>query len=296
MELKAALRPESECDVFSTWHLLVEDYTSRQLTVLDDQLPALMGLATKFHENTAAEYIAGMWKEHLLNDLSWDRYSEASFQHIGQYTAPSFSWASFPGAKTFRQARMSYGGNKKYHTEVLDVKCVIDGQAPFGKVSGGMLKLRGPTLEGRLTSKTPGDPTAYELKVGRDEAFYEFEIDCPLSQMAISDGEGSISQTLGRATEDRYEPFESTPVLLISLYTLECPEVRQYLYEILLILGRSTKVSGGYERLGVATAKKSSIEMKVRDLGEILRPFECLPDSHGLGDFRGGERAVIMIV
>lgn len=295
LELKAALKSESGCDVFGTWQLLVEDYTSRQLTVLDDQLPALTGLATKFHESTGAEYIAGMWKEHLLNDLSWERYAETSFRNIGQYTAPSFSWASFQGAKTYRPARMSYGGDRTYHTEVLDVKCIVNGQAPFGKVSSGALKLCGPTIEGHLSSKRPRDPTAYELKI-EEISFHEFAIDCPLSQLEILAEEGSIHQTLGRASEDRYEPFGSTPVQLISLYTLECPKAGQYVYESFLILGRSMKENGAYERLGIATARKSCTEIKGKGSGETLRPFECLVGNDRFGDLRSGERSVITIV
>jgi hypothetical protein len=190
---------------------------------------------------------------------------------------------------------MSYSGDRTYHTEVLDVKCVINGQAPFGKVSSGVLKLCGPTIEGHMKSERPRDPTTYELKYG-ESSFHEFAIDCPLCQQDILTGDGSIHQTLGKASGDRYEPFGSTPVLLISLYTLDCPKDTQYMYENFLILGRSTKENGAYERLGIATARKSCIKTKAKDSGGTLRPFRCLVGNDGFDDLRGEEKTIIAIV
>ncbi|KAF3761901.1 HET-domain-containing protein, partial [Cryphonectria parasitica EP155] len=90
------------------WEYAVRDYSSRQLSVPQDRLGAVAGVA-KFVQRTLkeagrpVEYVAGLWLAHTLgNQLRWVcnkptlSYGELdeSFNNAKRYLAPSWSWAS----------------------------------------------------------------------------------------------------------------------------------------------------------------------------------------------------------
>lgn len=86
-------------DLPSLWRRLVGNYTSRRLTMPDDKLPAISGLAGMFQILHDGEYLAGIWKHELHSGLLWKR----SFRQDGplvlseSYLAPSWSRASLDG-------------------------------------------------------------------------------------------------------------------------------------------------------------------------------------------------------
>ena len=78
------------------WHTLVNEYTRRRLTVPTDYLPGIMGLAARFQELTNDDYVAGLWRSCLVEDLEWCVVSTGETRPEGSsfYSAPSWSWAS----------------------------------------------------------------------------------------------------------------------------------------------------------------------------------------------------------
>jgi hypothetical protein len=86
-----------------TWLRLIEAYSTRQFTKLDDRLPALSGLAKKYASETGEKYINGHWMSSLQSDLLWvtakgggTNQSEAPVTRLA--IAPSWSWVSVPPA------------------------------------------------------------------------------------------------------------------------------------------------------------------------------------------------------
>jgi hypothetical protein len=81
------------------WHSIVEDYTCRNLTDERGKLPALSGLASVHYQVTKKDYLTGLWRQSLIEDLLWKRVP-ASYGKSGKpgvpskYRAPSWSWAS----------------------------------------------------------------------------------------------------------------------------------------------------------------------------------------------------------
>jgi len=54
------------------WQCIVTDYSARCMTVPSDKLPALAGLARAFAQARGGgndEYLAGLWRGSLLDDL-----------------------------------------------------------------------------------------------------------------------------------------------------------------------------------------------------------------------------------
>ena len=78
------------------WESLVLNYSSRQLSVLTDKLPALSGLAAMYKEaHGQKKYLAGIWAHEMPRCLMWSVLSSYKpSEPVLAYRAPSWSWAS----------------------------------------------------------------------------------------------------------------------------------------------------------------------------------------------------------
>lgn len=90
------------------WQSLVQDYTSRTLSVPADKLPALAGIAKELESAWHDGYVAGMWRSDLFSWLLW-KSSENVPRSNEIWRAPSWSWASVDGKISFHWT----GGNTK---------------------------------------------------------------------------------------------------------------------------------------------------------------------------------------
>ncbi|KAH8646485.1 heterokaryon incompatibility protein-domain-containing protein, partial [Tricladium varicosporioides] len=98
-------------DRLGVWSKIVEDYSSRSLTVWSDRLPALSGLAKELELLTKCEYVAGLWRTDILMGLLWevqlpikdtfDAIEVDNRESSSPETAPSWSWASCPYPVTY---------------------------------------------------------------------------------------------------------------------------------------------------------------------------------------------------
>ncbi|RYP40505.1 hypothetical protein DL767_001634 [Monosporascus sp. MG133] len=120
------------------WAKIVEQYTRLNLTVPEDRLTALSGLAEARHSSTRQRYVAGMWKGELKQSLHW-KWSSTGVE-LRSYIAPSWSWASVAchiNADSSR--RMSHASDDMDLGDwsVLGVKRRLAGPSPFGNWSPG---------------------------------------------------------------------------------------------------------------------------------------------------------------
>ncbi|KAN0117832.1 HET domain containing protein [Hyaloscypha variabilis] len=132
------------------WSGIVQDYSSRALTLERDKLPALSGVATLYSSLTKYDYLAGLWNQTLFQDLLWKTMTPASysgnFEFVSashsQNIAPSWSWASVN-----RQIMMFFERVETEISKVLKAQIEFkDPRAPFGEVNGGSIVLRGPLV------------------------------------------------------------------------------------------------------------------------------------------------------
>ena len=86
--------------VYQTWAFLVQHYSSCDLTKSEDKLVAISGLVKRLQPLFKTDYLAGLWKDDLLQQLLWhvESYDKAGRSLSGEkrpeYRAPSWSWAS----------------------------------------------------------------------------------------------------------------------------------------------------------------------------------------------------------
>jgi hypothetical protein len=144
----------SDIDIYISWYRIVETFASRELTYLDDKLPAIAGLAQKFAAVTNDNYYAGLWQGDLLLGILWTRARDIRDRAKTARTArvPSWSWASInvPISYIFLDptgrdcARISI-------SPLLDILDVSDppcsAEHPFGKTSKASLRLCGALIQ-----------------------------------------------------------------------------------------------------------------------------------------------------
>ncbi len=138
--------------VYEWFRIVVQQYSTRDLTLESDRLPALAGLAKHIYEFTGARYLAGLWMEDLPLGLLWHRTktrkglldSPSLFQTSGGSAAPSWSWASRPGYIGYL---IIVNDVHDFHSEYVG----IDGWTTlkgaqlnrFGEVKSGTIQIRG---------------------------------------------------------------------------------------------------------------------------------------------------------
>lgn len=136
-----------------TWHRIVQDFTSRELTFDQDNLPALSGLARKM-PYPASDYLAGLWRATLAGDLIWlnptahltwqcddagqvpalldaEGSKGAPSQRLPDRYAPTWSWASVSAPVTYDLGG-SLGPELKPEWEVKGVWCCPATGNPYG--------------------------------------------------------------------------------------------------------------------------------------------------------------------
>lgn len=271
---------ETDMGYAKIWSQIIEEYSVRNLTVLEDKLPALSGLACKFGVVTGFTYIAGLWKETLLYDLVWQR-DGSPLEAPTTWLGPSFSWASAYGAVNFRFARHSYPGARIHHAELLEECYKTVGKDVYSRAMDGWLTVQGQTVAAVLRSSK--DYAGHTLCInGADyspstdqRAICEFSIDASQEQ----DGNASEHMQNKIASEDTSQGYEEA-VIILSLYSIYH---QRYLYQNFLILARSHRHVGCYERIGIGSGKLyrgSSYKANIPSEKELVRPFEWLLVDH----------------
>ncbi|KAH7468326.1 hypothetical protein FOMA001_g15068 [Fusarium oxysporum f. sp. matthiolae] len=140
------------------WNFLVESYSRRQLSFETDKLPAIAGMARWLQQHTGETYLAGLWKEHICQDLLWRNYpyeemrpvwADRSRRHLygpekplppfkkpKAYRAPSWSWASLDGSVKFEALSISVC------SYFCDSFLEYYNESQFGKILSGWLKIK----------------------------------------------------------------------------------------------------------------------------------------------------------
>jgi hypothetical protein len=121
------------------WISIVMQYSDKHVTFRRDKLIALSGIAHLFAAKFGTTYLAGMWKEELLIQLTW--FAREPSSHKAGGFMPSWSWAAVDTAliNTFYHAMSHYSPLVSVLEATSDVVDDI-----FGDVTGGTLQIKCP--------------------------------------------------------------------------------------------------------------------------------------------------------
>ncbi|KAE8445204.1 hypothetical protein EG329_013576 [Mollisiaceae sp. DMI_Dod_QoI] len=144
-------------DLYGEWRHIMKDFIVRSITHETDRLPALSGVAKYFQSLGAGQYLAGHWREDLVNTLLWHpsvEYDNASFKRAEPYKAPTWSPFSliWDVPKMDRYGRDSppirlYQDYGEPCVRVVDAGCTPLGLDSTGEVSAGFLVLSGKLVQ-----------------------------------------------------------------------------------------------------------------------------------------------------
>lgn len=145
--------------MFEQWRQVSIEFAGRSLTYNTDRLPALAGIASRFHARLGSTYIAGLWQAELPFNLKWYR-EDLAITPIDtplilpamDNGVPSWSWASNFGK--CRWLWKNYLGEEDTELEqqsfvdVVQVDCVPSAANAFGEVrAGSFIELRGGVVQ-----------------------------------------------------------------------------------------------------------------------------------------------------
>ncbi|KAF4990911.1 hypothetical protein FDECE_14203 [Fusarium decemcellulare] len=127
---------------FRTWQSMAQDYSRRRLAVPSDKLPAIEGLANEAEKFLNSDYLAGLWRSNLLEDLLWRRIgSQVSHPPLDSniYYAPSWSWSMTNFPITFKN------DGDADDAEVLEAR--VTKNETGTRIASGFVRLRAKVID-----------------------------------------------------------------------------------------------------------------------------------------------------
>ena len=143
------------------WQIIVTLYSSRQLTVESDKLPAISGLAQKWQPSPFHTYLAGFWKNDLLYSLTWYSGDPSACHRPREYRAPSWSWAAIDGPIRFTPHLRPVREEAQADIEILEAEVSLQTSNSMGAVTAGHLKLLGRVVETTYVYDSSPDKGAF---------------------------------------------------------------------------------------------------------------------------------------
>ncbi|KAK3381792.1 heterokaryon incompatibility protein-domain-containing protein [Podospora didyma] len=141
---------------YMIWSRIVNRYATCQLTFPRDKLIAISGLAKRVASILQDNYVAGMWRRNLENELLWAAADARQTSRPTEYRAPTWSWTSVDGD--------IHPGTPRLEPPLIQVEdCQLTYETPdtTGGVTGGWLRLKGAVRGMKLVRQTA---TAFEHK------------------------------------------------------------------------------------------------------------------------------------
>jgi hypothetical protein len=218
--------------LLSFWYKIVGQYRKRRLTFEKDKFPALSGIATEMAERIRYTYVAGLWLEDIHAGLLWSTIGTNCRSQ--EYVAPSWSWACLTQLSTphIYTDPPSREGDRTWINiaEILRVDVSTVGGDPYGQVTSGILRIRGPSKNIPYYNAEKHYPAGMtrHFDVGKEE------IDSDILCMQILEGESRFGAS-GFSDSTRYT---------------SC------------ILLKPTSQVEEYQRIGIAYIKKGSMELE----------------------------------
>ncbi|KAH9870039.1 hypothetical protein J1614_006961 [Plenodomus biglobosus] len=270
-------------EAWDKWKMLVDTYSPRLLTNQEDKLPAIAGVASVIQDITGSKYIAGLWEDDLVLDLTWDTAQWGNEDmntlpcSLEKYVAPTFSWASLPVGVSFARGSRYYMSPCKWYPEceVIDSGTELRGTNPLGHVNGGFVKLRGSMAKAELQTHTPEGRTAQGIwHVQFRAERFGFLPDTRLEEFLWSGEDGASENSVRRSPfgseEDIIQP--GAVVYIFSLgYWKAVDQGKERWHHNYLILGRSAGKTAVFERIGFCIGKKMD---SGGSRGELCEEFE----------------------
>jgi hypothetical protein len=141
-------------DIVWIWYIEVvaKDYSRRLLSVYEDKLPAVSGLARLIARSTHSRYIAGLWEYGLCFGLCWKVNAPAPIRlKASGYRAPSFSWASVDSQVDWLPGICDANVPPSALFTLLGWQSTLATSDQYGRISSAFLSVTGRVKQCRVT-------------------------------------------------------------------------------------------------------------------------------------------------
>ncbi|XXH01376.1 hypothetical protein Hte_007736 [Hypoxylon texense] len=261
-QVASILAGQSHLETLGEWDRLVRIYSQRQLTYPEDKFPAISGIGQLVHKLTGWRYLAGLWEDHLIYQLLWERHSFHPFiegtdtSMPSKYRAPSFSWASIEcPVITFTTSLNAPEEDVAWYEDarLVNSEILLSGVDPFGRVkSGSSITMEGRLVQGvELRGPTEDGYATYDVLLGGRDL--TFEADIQLETFCFT-GLNGLPQRSARRSARRADqgPIELESGTTVSVFLLAHARNSDGTgTQHFLFLGASPSNHNAYERLGV---------------------------------------------
>ncbi|KAJ3526768.1 hypothetical protein NM208_g11027 [Fusarium decemcellulare] len=274
-------------EAYQHWQNTVEEYTCRSLTNSMDKLPAISGIAQVVQNLISSQYVAGLWVDNFISDLSWhlgtDWVGPSDVSTSSQYRAPTFSGASMNHGVTYwRSERWVSAGS----CTVVKAESKVPGRNPLGQVESAYATLRGLLSRATLRAGdmnhviSSGDQSRYTVSCGgKDLRLYP---DTTLESFEAMNQDGATERSIRRSPvgPSSKSALCETPVFLFYLGHRRGGRLGQGSNVLqasrwFLVLGKSNTDMSRYERLGMMIESCSTIP-EISPTSEPSEPSKIL--------------------
>jgi hypothetical protein len=148
---------------YQLWRAYRSQYSKCALTHSTDKLVAIRGIASLVGEVTGDEFVAGLWRSRIIEELCWTgpNYSE---QESKEWIAPTWSWASSNGQSSSSMFSSYHGGHQGRRTEAELIKLDVETKAS-GELEHASIKIKCKPLYALYT------PATAALIASRDDGY-----------------------------------------------------------------------------------------------------------------------------
>jgi hypothetical protein len=125
-----------------TWHTIVEEYSTLQITFESDRLPAIAALVDLLMQSVfrkGDEYLAGVWRNTLIADICWSILQGGGKSRLAEWIAPTWSWASVHEEVVYVDKI-----GLRSEAELLDVSYLPVGPSHIGRLESASITIRAP--------------------------------------------------------------------------------------------------------------------------------------------------------
>ena len=238
LNLKVESMLLDDASLIALWRKVCLNYVNRELTCEEDRLVAIAGVAKTLRSYTSPTntYMAGLWKNTIVNDLQWYHRWDYKGNHLD---APSWSWGSASGKILWVPEAVSW----TVHTDLVRTSWTSD---DFGHVRfGPFIVLHGPSIEAQIKSDRSICPLIWnDLSRSSDTFIGGLHLDGLLE--VINPGDGS-SVTVRRSHSGQDQWGSEIPTVQLLLLASNKQERRGSF----LILAKAAGCDDKYTRIGL---------------------------------------------
>jgi hypothetical protein len=265
---------------FDAWGSIVEEYSKREFTYDTDKLAGISGIAREAQEVTGDEYLAGLWKVDLLDQLLWAVCDPDSSSRIQPYTAPTWSWASMNGniRHVFRKLWYDTRERSDFHsfhtTKLQEAETSPILEHGTGPVKAGFLRLKGPLRQAYLIRGNLKSKQRLSWAVGhKRRKIYFLPDSLPISESDKPVGFDQVEEKVGKMFDGWFSKPEHREFKAHSYMRVHLPSQSVFLLPIYC-----ASCSGTFITIGLALIPTDSARGQFRREGIFFTP------NHNVGE------------